>query len=85
MTNSGDDGWRIKALDAIKAESPERVKKVVEQLPQRTRRVITLAKVYDCTIPEIARRLNITESEVETELGNAVRAMADELDDTDTH
>jgi len=46
------------------------------QLPQDTRRVFTLYKVYDYSVPAIAARLALTPAQVEHHLITAARAVA---------
>lgn len=67
----------MKADDALQAEDLARVLKAVEQMPERTRQVITLRKVYGFSQHEIAFRLDMTEQEVEDEIKHAVRFMAE--------
>jgi DNA-directed RNA polymerase specialized sigma24 family protein len=53
-----------------------RLQAVVDQLPADTRRVFTLRKVYDLSVPDIAARLGLSVHEVEEHLVAAVLAFA---------
>lgn len=55
------------------------IKAVVEALPEKTRHVFTLRKVYGYDQASIANHLAIPESEVERHLGIAAKAIANAL------
>jgi RNA polymerase sigma factor (sigma-70 family) len=65
-------------MDALDAEDLERVKQLVGAMPERTRRVVTLRKVYGYSQDEIAHSLHITPQEVDDEIRRALTIMADD-------
>lgn len=69
--------WKVKADDALQAEDAERMRKLVEQMPERMRRVITLRKLYGHSQQQIASELGMTMQEVEDEIVAAVKFCAD--------
>ena len=77
MTSHEPPDWKVTAMDAIDAEETERVMKLVQDLPDLARRVITLRKVYGKSQDEIAAMLKITPDQVMAELSKAVDAFAD--------
>ena len=56
-----------------------RLKAVVERLPTQQRRVFTLRKIYEMSTAEIAARLGLSGSTIETQLAKALRTCAQEL------
>ena len=72
--------WKMTPMDAIDAEETERVMKRVQALPDLTRQVVTLRKVYGKSEAEIAAMLKITPDQVLAEIRKAVDAFADKGD-----
>jgi DNA-directed RNA polymerase specialized sigma24 family protein len=72
-----NEGWSVTATDAIDVESAERVIARIQTLPETTRRVATLRKIYGLSEEEIARQLGISAADVEDHLAAAVAACAD--------
>lgn len=70
-------GWHVTAADALDAEGYERLRKRVAGLPDITRQVVTLRKVYGLSMEEIASRLDLTPEQVAEHVGAAVIACAD--------
>jgi DNA-directed RNA polymerase specialized sigma24 family protein len=58
---------------------------VTARLPQDTRRVVTLRKVYDFTVPEIATRLGLTPRAVERHLITAALVFSGCIDLSESH
>lgn len=67
----------MNADDALQAEDAQRVALLIGKMPERTRQVCTLRKVYGYSQAEIAHRLDMSMREVEEELTRAVRLMAE--------
>ena len=77
--------WKVKPSDALDAEETDRVMRLVQSLPDITRRVVTLRKRYGYTQEEIAATLGIPPQQVEDELAKAVTAFADMREVGDEH
>jgi DNA-directed RNA polymerase specialized sigma24 family protein len=72
-----EPGWRVTALDVVDAVASERILGRVQGLPEITRRVVTMRKVYGMTQEQIADRLGMSPDAVMDCLVEAVRACAD--------
>ena len=67
----------VKPDDALDAEEFRHVLDIMQRMPERTRKVVELRKIEGMEQHEIAARLGISMEEVEAEIANAVRFMAD--------
>ena len=63
------------------AQLLRRVSALIDQLPERRRRVLMLRRIEGLSQRETAERLNITENIVEKDLAKAIRAILEQLTD----
>ena len=81
--------WRAFFHDIAAAQpsvrSTEALCAMTAQLPDDTRRVVTLYKVYEFTVPQIAARLGLTRRAVEQHLVTAAVVFSGCIDLSESH